>query len=283
MAAMNAELVVEHVYKDFSTQPFGSGLTVVTDASIRVAAGEFVCILGPSGCGKSTLLNIIAGFEKASRGSVSLGGIPVTSASAERTMVFQDYALFPWKTIAENIQFGLKAKGIALAERRRIAAKYIEMVHLQGFEDRYPHQVSGGMKQRAAVARALAHDPAIILMDEPFGALDQQTRDLLQEEVLKIWTETKKTIVLVTHSIDEAVFLSDRVVIMTARPGRIKEIVPIDLPRPRLAAMRNKSSFIKLRSALWESVREESDKQRAAASLTIDGRRMQLVGRTEEP
>jgi NitT/TauT family transport system ATP-binding protein len=244
-----------------SSQP--AGFVAVSNVTVDVEAGEFICILGPSGCGKSSLLNMIAGFESASSGTIALDGKLVEGASADRTMVFQDYALFPWKTIAQNVEFGLKAKGISRGERQKIAGRFIELVGLKGFEHRYPHQVSGGMKQRAAVARALAHDPDVILMDEPFGALDQQTRDLLQEEILRVWTANRKTIVLVTHSIDEAVFLSDRVIVMTARPGRIKQIVTIPLDRPRRADTRNSPKFLGLRADLWESIRDESEKQRA--------------------
>lgn len=222
----------------------------------RIESNEFFCILGPSGCGKSTLLNLIGGFMSATSGELLVRGSPVRGPGADRTVVFQEYGLFPWKTLRENVEFGLKAKGLPSAQRRSMAERYIELVHLTAHADKFPHQVSGGMKQRCGVARALAPDPEIVLMDEPFGALDSQTRDRLQEEILEIWeAASRKTIVFITHSIEEAVFLSDRIMIMTPHPGRVKETVEVRLPRPREPQARNDPAFLELKEYLWSTLR----------------------------
>ena len=201
--------------------------------NVTVRKGEFICLLGASGCGKSTLLRIIAGFEKASRGSVSVYGSEVVRPGPDRGMVFQDYALFPWLTVRENIGFGPHHRGIATAGVTKTTDRFLSMVGLSTFADRYPHQLSGGMKQRVAIARVLANDTDILLMDEPFGALDALTRGKLQEELIEIWQTTKLTVIFVTHSVEEAVLLADRVLVMTAGPGRIDYEAAIDLPRPR--------------------------------------------------
>jgi len=200
---------------------------------LEVATGEFVCFLGPSGCGKSTLLSIIAGLEEASSGSVWANGKKVKGPGTDRIQLFQEAALFPWLDVQHNVEFGLKQIGIPAKKRREIAQKFIERVHLTGFERSYVHQLSGGMRQRAAIARALAIDPEILLMDEPFGALDALTRDRLHVEVESIWSQTRKTILFVTHNVREAVALGDRVIVFAPRPGRIVEEFKIDLPRPR--------------------------------------------------
>jgi NitT/TauT family transport system ATP-binding protein len=208
-------------------------ILAVDDISLRVEPGAFISVIGPSGCGKSTALSIAAGLIAPTSGQVLLNGMPVTGPGADRGMVFQQYANLPWKTVIENVELGLKIRGLPRRERRVIAGQFVEMVGLSGFEDRYPRELSGGMQQRVAIARVLANDPQVILLDEPFGALDAQTREILQEEIIRIWSATKKTIMHVTHSIEEAVFLADRVIVMTARPGKIKATVEIDLPRPR--------------------------------------------------
>ncbi|MFD1330409.1 ABC transporter ATP-binding protein [Methylopila musalis] len=228
--------------------------------TLSIRRGEFVSLLGPSGCGKSTLLNIIAGFQSASSGQLLQNGRPIVKPDPSRTVVFQDYALFGWMTVQQNVEFGLKAKGLPKARRAEIARGLIDTVRLTGFEDKFPHQISGGMKQRAAIARALAPDPDILLMDEPFGALDAQTRVLLQEEIARISSETKKTVVFVTHGIDEAVFLADRVVVMSPRPGRVREEVLVPLPRPRTAEMRSDPWFVSTVNALWETLKPEWQK-----------------------
>ena len=250
-------MAVDGVAKRFPAAGAAAGVVALEDITLEIADGEFCCIVGPSGCGKTTLLNLIAGFDRPSEGRLLLDGRAISGPDATRTVVFQEYGLFPWKTVAENIAFGLKARGVPAGERRRRAEHFIALVGLEGFEDAYPDAISGGMKQRAAIARALAPDPEIVLMDEPFGALDSQTRVLLQEEVVRIAAESGKTILLVTHSIDEAIFLGDRIVVMTARPGRIKAVVPVDLPRPRTPEMRESVAFRDLESHVWHLVRDE--------------------------
>ncbi|MBK3776120.1 ATP-binding cassette domain-containing protein [Azospirillum brasilense] len=227
---------------------------------LRIRRGEFISLLGPSGCGKSTLLGIVAGFQSASSGTLLQNGRPIVKPDPSRTVVFQDYALFGWMTVQQNVEFGLKAKGMAKKQRAEIARSLIDMVRLTGFEEKYPHQISGGMKQRAAIARALAPDPDILLMDEPFGALDAQTRVLLQEEIARISSEAGKTVIFVTHGIDEAVFLADRVVVMSPRPGRVREEVAVPLPRPRTAEMRSDPWFVSTVNDLWETLKPEWQK-----------------------
>ena len=207
--------------------------TALDDINLDVRESEFVTILGPSGCGKSTLLDILAGLSNPSAGRILIDGNPVKDTGHDRGIVMQGYALFPWRTVQKNIEYGLELRGVKKQERKEIAAKYLKLVNLSGFENRYPHELSGGMKQRVAIARALAYDPEILLMDEPFGALDAQTRETLQDELLKIWEGTRKTIIFVTHSIEEAIYLGDRVVVLSPNPGTTKEIFDIDLPRPR--------------------------------------------------
>jgi NitT/TauT family transport system ATP-binding protein len=231
---------------------------------LRSTPEILVVLLGPSGCGKSTLLNLVAGFAQPTRGCVRHEGIPVMRPDRRRTVVFQDYALFPWMTVQKNVEFGLKAQGVAEAERSRVAGEYLTLVKLKGFEDRYPYEISGGMKQRAAIARALAPSPDILLMDEPFGALDAQTRVLLQEELARIVAEMRCTVLFVTHSIEEAVFLADRVVVMSAHPGRIKSVHRVELPRPRTAGTRALPEFITLTQELWHSLKPTWDDAHAA-------------------
>ncbi|THF65475.1 ABC transporter ATP-binding protein [Pseudothauera nasutitermitis] len=235
-------------------------LLALENIDLRVRRGEFLSILGPSGCGKSTLLHIIAGLTGA-EGDIRVHGRKVVGPDLDRGVVFQDYALFPWRTVLDNVAFGLEIKRIAAAEREEIARRHIAAVGLQGFEERYPAQLSGGMKQRVAIARALAYDPEVLLMDEPFAALDAQTREILQGELLRIWERTGKTIVFVTHSLDEAVFLSQRVAVITARPGRLKAVVDIDLPAPRHERdVRSSAEFSAVRHQLWELLADEVNK-----------------------
>ena len=224
---------VINVSRTFTKKENNSETEALKNVGFDVEDGEFVCLLGPSGCGKTTLLRIIAGLETLTTGEITLNGIPITGPDPKRGMVFQQYSLFPWRTVMDNITFGLEMQGIKKIEARIQVEKYIELVGLEQFKNSYPFELSGGMQQRAAIARALANEPEVLLMDEPFGALDAQTRNILQDELLKIWEQKNVTFLFVTHSVDEAVFLSDRVIAMTSRPGRIKEIVDIDLPRPR--------------------------------------------------
>ena len=224
-------LTIENLNKTYISH--GSETSALVDINLQIEEGEFVCLLGPSGCGKSTLLKIIAGLIPATSGRIAINGRSVSSPGPERAVVFQDYALFPWMSVRDNVEFGLEARKIPAAERREASRRLLKVVGLSDFADRFPHQLSGGMKQRVSIARALAVDPSLLLMDEPFGALDAQTRQLLQDELLRIWREYRKTVVFVTHSIEEAIYLSDRIVVMTARPGRVKQIVVVTEARPR--------------------------------------------------
>jgi len=247
-----SRIQIERVSKSFGGD--GRGAAALVDIDLEVAAGELVCLLGPSGCGKSTLLNIVAGFIPPSAGRVLVDGRPVTGPGADRGVVFQEYVLFPWLTVAQNVEFGPRLMGVPPAERRQLAKRYLEMVGLAAHAHKFPAQLSGGMKQRVAIARALANNPSIILMDEPFGALDAQTRELLQEELLRIQRLEHKTIIFVTHSIREAVYLGDRVVVMTSAPGRIKQAFPIKLPEVR---DRFAPEFTQYESEITRVVREE--------------------------
>ncbi|MGH8806689.1 MAG: ABC transporter ATP-binding protein [Noviherbaspirillum sp.] len=224
---------------------------------MKVAKGEFLVLLGASGCGKSTLLNLITGFEQASTGCIVVNGREVKDVDPHCGMVFQQYALFPWLTVAENVAFGLKMKGIGAAERRQTAQRYIEMVGLKDFANAYPKALSGGMRQRVSIARVLANDPDVILLDEPFAALDAMTRQVLQEELVQIYEKSGKTIVFITHSIDEALMLSTRMVIMSARPGRVACDIVNDLPHPRNADVQLSARFNELKTQIWGTVQAE--------------------------
>ena len=256
---MNPKVVLKDVTKSY---PASAGqVEALSNITLSVAEGEFLSLIGPSGCGKSTLLRILAGIYQQSSGEVSIqrsssNGRPLNA------MVFQEYAIFPWRTIVDNVAFGLEMQGMGHKERQDRAQTYLGKVGLSRFGNYYPHQLSGGMKQRVAIARALAANPEILLMDEPFGALDAQTRAIMQEELVQIWEQEKKSVIYVTHSIDEAVFLSDRVVVMTARPGRIKSIYTIDLPRPRDTSIRSSAAFHRLSDAIRSDLFEEVNKSR---------------------
>lgn len=231
--------------------------TAIKDFSLAIDKGEFVAIVGPSGCGKSTLLDIISGLSKANSGNIFIDGNTITGPALDRGFVMQGYALFPWRTVRKNVEFGLELKKVPKKERANISQEYLELVGLQGFEERYPHELSGGMRQRVAIARSLAYDPEVLLMDEPFAAVDAQTRETLQDELLRIWEKTNKTIIFVTHSIEEAVLLADRVVVLTKNPGTIKEVVEIDLPRPRTNAdMRISTDYNWITNKVWELIQE---------------------------
>jgi NitT/TauT family transport system ATP-binding protein len=226
-------VVVDRVVKVYRGVRGGPDLCALNQVSFQVAEGEFCSMLGHSGCGKTTLLYLIAGFEEPTSGTVMVDGKTITGPGWDRTVVFQDYSLFPWMTVAQNIAFGLEMKRVAAREREQLVRYYVELVGLTGFEGRYPHELSGGMQQRVALARALAVNPRILLMDEPFAAVDAQTREYLQDELIKIWQVERKTILFVTHSIAEAVKLSDRIIVLTRRPGTVKANLRVDLPRPR--------------------------------------------------
>jgi NitT/TauT family transport system ATP-binding protein len=230
---MAAFLEISALSKSFAPRNGGGPSAALRDVDLKVAEGEFVCLVGPSGCGKSTLLNLVAGLEAPSNGSIRVAGREIAGAGAERGMVFQEAALFPWLNVVQNIGFPLKSLGVARAERRARALHYLRMVHLARFANAYVHELSGGMRQRVAIARALAMDPKILLMDEPFAALDAQTRDILHEELQQIWQDTRKTILFVTHNVREAAYLADRVAIFSAHPGTIKRVLAINYPHPR--------------------------------------------------
>jgi NitT/TauT family transport system ATP-binding protein/sulfonate transport system ATP-binding protein len=232
---------------------------------LQIGNNDFVTILGPSGCGKSTLLRIVAGLDRPTSGRVLLDGQDVTGPGADRGMVFQSYTLFPWLTVRDNIAFGLRERGVDEAERQGIADRYIEQIGLAGFANHWPKQLSGGMQQRTAIARALANDPKILLLDEPFGALDNQTRVLMQEMLLGIWERDQKTVLFVTHDIEEAIFLGSRVLVMSARPGRIKADIKIDLPHPRSYKIKTAPEFVQLKERLVEEIRAEALKVVAEA------------------
>ncbi|KAA5608203.1 ABC transporter ATP-binding protein [Rhodovastum atsumiense] len=230
---------------------------VLERVDLDLAENSFTCLLGPSGCGKSTLLNMIAGFAAPTAGEVLVGGRRVDGPDADRGVVFQEYALFPWRTALQNVAFGPMLKRLPRREQQVIARKYLALVGLSGHEDKYPSSLSGGMKQRVAIARALANDPSVLLMDEPFGALDAQTRETMQEELLRIWERERKTLVFVTHSISEAIFLADRIVVMGTRPGGIKEVLDNDLPHPR---DRTHAGFIEMERHIKQILRAEVQK-----------------------
>jgi len=236
----------------------GSPVTALDGISLDVAEQEFSVIVGPSGCGKSSLLRLVAGLTEPTAGLITLDGKVVTRPGKDRGMVFQSYTLFPWLTVQDNVEFGLRVGGMPAVERARIAAHYIAEVGLVGFERAYPRQLSGGMMQRVALARALANDPEILLMDEPFGALDSQTRSLMQELLLQIWQHAHKTVLFITHDIDEAILLGDRVHVMTARPGTIKEMVAIDLPRPRSVDVLTTPEFLALKRRIMALIHDEA-------------------------
>ena len=256
-----AILTLRNVSKFFGDADNGSEQVVaINDVSLDVSAGEFFSIIGPSGCGKSTLLRIIGGLLAASSGELTVGSDKVNGPHPWLGMVFQEESTFPWRTTLGNVEFGLEMRGVSQDQRRQKSREMIRLVGLSGFEERYPSELSGGMKQRVAIARALVLEPKILLMDEPFGALDEQTRIILGEELLRIRDQLKQTIILVTHNINESVQLSDRVMIMTARPGRVKEAVPIDLPHPRDSTIIASDRFGKLVGQVWGALREESIK-----------------------
>ncbi len=241
------------------TYPASDGrppFTALAGTDLTIRRGEFVSLIGPSGCGKTTLLKMIDGLIPYEGGTLNVLGKPVTGPGPERAVVFQNFALLPWLTVLENAAFGLRLRGVAKEERERVALSNIEMAGLQGFESAYPRQLSGGMQQRVGLARALSVDPEILLMDEPFGSLDAQTRNLMQSDLLRVWNASGKTVVFVTHAMDEAVFLSDRVVVMATRPGRVSEIIDIDLPRPRTEETRTDPRFVELTSYVWDRLRE---------------------------
>ena len=261
------KLRLRGVSKAFTDPRTARRTLAVKEVDMDVDTGEFICVVGPSGCGKSTVMNMIAGLDTPSAGTIELNGTPVNGPGAERGVMFQDYALFPWLTVEGNIGFGLRngtpGNGMSRQEVDARVREHIELVRLTGSEAKYPHQLSGGMRQRVALARLLANGPDVLLMDEPLGALDAQTRLILQTELLRIWGETapqaeRKTAVFITHDIEEAVFLADRVVVMSRHPGRVRAVIPVDLPRPRDEHIRAHPRFGQLAEEIWGLIRNEA-------------------------
>ena len=251
----NIKVSIQGIEKKYNTRK--GEVVALNGVNFDIKENEFICVIGPSGCGKSTLLNIIAGLLEPTAGQILVDGKPIQGTGPDRGVVFQQYALFPWLTVKKNVEFGLKLKGLSKDECDSIAMKYLKMVELEKFADSYPKELSGGMKQRVAIARAYAMNPEVLLMDEPFGALDAQTRTQLQTELLKAWQEENKTCFFVTHDIEEAIVLATRVVIMSARPGRIKEVVDIDIPYPRDQETKMSERFIELKNHIWGQVYQE--------------------------
>lgn len=247
-----SKIIIKNVSKSFAAKE--KTIKALDTINLDVEEGEFLCIVGPSGCGKTTLLRIIAGLDEPTTGEISIDGRAIKGPGYDRGFVFQQYSLFPWRSVIENVAFGLEMKGLSEDKRYEIAEEYLKLVGLEGFRDCSPYELSGGMKQRVAIVRALANDPEVLLMDEPFAALDIQTRNLLQKELLKIWEDTKKTIVFVTHNVDEAVFLGDRVVVLSARPGKIIKVFEIDIERMR---DRVSKDFLKIRGKILDILEKE--------------------------
>lgn len=255
---------ISNLSKSFVGQD-GSVVNALSGVDLTVEDNEFLTILGPSGCGKTTLLKTVAGLLSWNSGDITIDGTPVRGPGPERAMVFQNFALLPWATVIENVAFGLQLRGVSKAERKKRAAELIDMVGLGGFETKRPNELSGGMQQRVGIARALAVEPKILLMDEPFGAVDEQTRRLLQEELLHIWEQTRVTVMFITHSMEEAVLLGDRVVLMSARPGRIAEIVDVPLQRPRssdIGGLERSKEYVEITAHLWDRLREMHEEHR---------------------
>ncbi|TFB53624.1 ABC transporter ATP-binding protein [Cryobacterium tagatosivorans] len=264
---IDARISVQGITKTFDLG--GEQFVALDNVSLDIADNEFVTVVGPSGCGKSTLMNLLAGLDEPTSGKAVVDGKVVTGPGPDRGVIFQQYALFPWLTVRKNVEFGLKTAGLGAKKRREKAEHFIEMVGLSEFADALPKMLSGGMKQRCAIARAYAVDPTILLMDEPFGALDALTRVKLQEQLLDTWSQDKRTVVFITHDVDEAVFLANRVVVMAARPGRIFDIVDVDLPYPRTEEMRLSPEFTALRNRVWHSVYHQNTGTSAVSTPSI--------------
>ena len=263
---MPVKLEARRVAIHYRRQRTGDELVAVEGVDLGVSGGEFVSIVGPSGCGKTTFLNAVDGLLPIAAGSLLLDGREVAAPGPDRAMVFQQPSLLPWRTVTGNVIYGLEMQHRAGPERRDIVRELIDLVGLSGFADSWPSELSGGMQQRVNLARALATDPELLLLDEPFAALDAQTRETMQQELLRIWNQTRKTAVFITHDIVEAVYLADRVIVFTARPGRVKEIVRVDIPRPRDLRVKREPGFVEIERRIWESIREESARDGLAAT-----------------
>ena len=254
-------IIVRGLCKRFSRG--GKNVDAIRDFNLEISEGEFIAIVGPSGCGKSTFLHMVGGFEPITEGELLVEGHPVAGPGPDRGMVFQEFALFPWRTVAENVGWGLEIQARSRSDRVAIVERLLAKVGLTHFRDHYPAELSGGMKQRVAIARTLAFEPRILLMDEPFGALDAQNRELMQEELQTIWNETRKTVIFITHDIEEAIYLADRVIVFSARPGRTKADIPIDLPRPRDLEVKKSTAYFDYRNQIWDLLRDEVLRARA--------------------
>ncbi len=270
LASDSSHLIVDRVSLAYRQPADDSELLALDGVSLEVGRGEFLALVGPSGSGKTSLLLLVNGLMQPTSGQVLVNGHPVERPGRESALVFQEFALLPWRSVLANVELGLELKGIAAAERREIARRYINLVGLEAFEAYLPHQLSGGMRQRVGLARALAVKPEVLLMDEPFGALDAQMRHLMAAELLRIWEQDRKTILFVTHDIDEAIFLADRVAVMSARPGRVIEVLPIHLPRPRQFDVKNSPEFAAYRQGIWR--RLEREVERSLAGELGEGR-----------
>jgi NitT/TauT family transport system ATP-binding protein len=257
LETLSSKLVVQNLRKSFRSQRSEEPIQVFEDISFEVRPSEFVSLVGPSGCGKTTFLRILDGLIPHDQGEILLDGKTVIKPGPDKGFVFQDSSLLPWRTVIDNVIVGLELQGVGKREARRKAERYISLVGLAGFEHHYPHELSGGMQQRVNLARALIVDPQVLLMDEPFASLDAQTREIMQAELLKMWRQTQKTVIFVTHQIEEAIYLSDRVVVFSARPARIREIVRVNLPRPRLLSVKRNKEFLDLADHVWGIIQDE--------------------------
>jgi NitT/TauT family transport system ATP-binding protein len=256
------EVIAENLTVEYELIREKETLVALWDFSLKIPAGEFLVIVGPSGCGKTTFINAVVGLVKPSRGQIFCGNLPVTGPGNDRAMVFQDYALMPWRTIQKNVEFGLELQGRLNKETKKAVEHYINLVGLRGFEKSLPHELSGGMRQRVGLARALSTEPAVLTLDEPFGALDAMTREIMQAEFEKILSRTSQTVIFITHSIDEAISMGDRIIVMTAGPGRIKAILDVDIPRPRYdLEIRTLPRYHELREEIWHLLKSEQEKQ----------------------
>jgi NitT/TauT family transport system ATP-binding protein len=254
---MSAKLEADNIRLEYRQPRTNSRLTALDGVNLTITAGEFVSIVGPSGCGKTTFLSVVDGLIPATSGRILVDGKVVTRPGPDRAVVFQDASLLPWRTVLHNVLYGLECIGVARREASERAERFIAMVGLRGFEHHYPYELSGGMQQRVNLARALVMDPQILLMDEPFASLDAQTRELMQEELLVIWSQAGKTVLFITHQIDEAIYLSDRVVVFSGRPGKVKEIIPIDIERPRKLRLKREPRFHKIEDRIWSLIEDD--------------------------
>ena len=265
---MIVKLEAQDVRLDYLQPRTNSRLRALDGIDLKVMDGEFVSIVGPSGCGKTTFLSVVDGLIPASAGRILVDGRVVTKPGPDRAVVFQDASLLPWRTVLGNVRYGLECLNVGAREAKERATNFIDMVGLSGFEHHYPYELSGGMQQRVNLARALVVDPKILLMDEPFASLDAQTREVMQEELLQIWLKAKKTVLFVTHQIDEAIYLSDRVIVFSGRPGRVKQSIPVTIERPRRLAVKREAHFHGIEDAIWSLIEEDVRAERKQVTLT---------------